>query len=384
MENKALFRARLAQAYFFAFPGLAYGIFTGRMPALKSQMVADDAQIGLLLLVFGASSFMGLLSSDYSIRKFGAKTITSSAVIIFSLGFLLASLFSSIWLVSFFCVFAGFASGLCDVAMNAQAIGIEQRYGIRSMGFFHACFSLGGVAGALGASLFAAWTLSLFVNFAAIFGLYLCLWPLFHHWAYSERSQGGAKAKTRSKVPIFVYICGIMSLCCYVSEGSVGEWGSLLLHSVKGASQQEAALVYAAFSITMVICRFCSDKLRSLFSDFAIVCSGALLGAASMSLVLLAGAPWLCLLGYACMGIGFAPIVPILFSRAGSVPGVSPGRASSAMSTLSYTGLLFFPPFLGTLAQRIGLDNALWIIVGTSLVVACASVLLRKDCDPGR
>ena len=39
-----------ACAYFFLCPGLAYGILTSRMPALKEQTGANEAQIGLLLL----------------------------------------------------------------------------------------------------------------------------------------------------------------------------------------------------------------------------------------------------------------------------------------------------------------------------------------------
>lgn len=377
--KNSILGARLASAYFFAFPGLAYGIFTGRMPALKAQMNANDAQIGILLFVFGAASFLGLLASNFSINRFGAKSLTSFSVLGFTFGLLIATIFTNIWLVCAFGAFAGFSTGLCDVAMNAQAIGIEQHYKIRTMGFFHACFSLGGVIGALTASLFAWLAFSIFINMLIIFCLYLCIWPIAYLCAFSNKSEQKRKIKDKSGVPLFVYFCGIMSFMCYVSEGSVGEWGSLLLHSVKGAPQQEAALVFAAFSTSMVICRFCSDKLRSKLSDFTIVFCGSLLGACGMTLVLLSPLSWLCLAGYSIMGIGFAPIVPILFSRAGSVPGVSPGRASSAMSTLSYTGLLFFPPFLGTLAEYIGLGSALWVIVLTSFIVTCASFALRKN-----
>lgn len=35
--------ARAACAYFFICPGLAYGLLTARLPALKAQTGADDA-----------------------------------------------------------------------------------------------------------------------------------------------------------------------------------------------------------------------------------------------------------------------------------------------------------------------------------------------------
>ena len=82
--------------------------------------------------------------------------------------------------------------------------------------------------------------------------------------------------------------------------------------------------------------------------------------------------------------MGFAPIVPILFSRAGKYPGVSPSVASSTMSILSYTGLLVFPPFLGFLGDSIGLDRALWLIAAACLVVWAGSPFLLRGSGEER
>ncbi len=56
------FHRRLACAYFFLCPGIAYGLFTSRLPALKAQTGADEAQIGLFLLSMGGSSLLALLT----------------------------------------------------------------------------------------------------------------------------------------------------------------------------------------------------------------------------------------------------------------------------------------------------------------------------------
>ena len=52
--------ARAACAYFFICPGLVYGLLTARLPALKTQTGADDAQIGLILLCLGVSGLAAL------------------------------------------------------------------------------------------------------------------------------------------------------------------------------------------------------------------------------------------------------------------------------------------------------------------------------------
>ena len=124
---------------------------------------------------------------------------------------------------------------------------------------------------------------------------------------------------------------------------------------------------------------FFTDRLRSWAGDFPLTCGGALLAACGMALALFSPRAGVCLLGYACMGAGLSPIVPILFSRAGEYPGVTPGEASAAVSVLAYGGLLFFPPTLGWLAHRVGLGNALLVVLGL-----CCCLALWDVSAPGR
>lgn len=380
-------RERLACAYFFAAPGLAYGIFTARLPAIRNLVHANDGQIGLLLLAFGASSFVGLVCCHPLMARFGAKKIIGLTGLL--LPFLMSAAVvthSYIYLVSV-CLFCGLVSGLCEVAMNAQGMMIEQRYARHCMSSLHACFSLGGMSGSLAGSLFAALNIGPALNFLLVSGFYALLLPL----AYRRMANGSVSATRRKDkvskrgLPMFIYLLGLVSMLCYVSEGSVGEWGSILLHTEKGAPQDIAALVFGCFCVAMVIFRLLGDRLRDVLGDVFLACAGGLLGAFCMCVVLLSDSPILCLFAYTCMGAGFAPIVPILFSRAGSVPGIEAARASSAMSILSYTGLLVFPPFLGMLGDAIGLNNALWIITFSCLVIGVTSpFLLRKDNQRGR
>lgn len=372
-------RERLACAYFFAFPGLCYGIFTSRLPALQEMTGVNDAWIGFMLLAFGGSSFIGLLKSNALINKFGAKNITGYASLLFTAAMIVAMLASNFWVLMGFCMLGGFGIGLCDVAMNSAGIILEQRHNKLSMGFLHASFSLGGLTGSLAGSLFAAFSCSPFINMLATLGAYLPCWPLaFSAMPLSESAKNSAQSRDGIPKTPFLYACAIMCLLCFVSEGSVSEWGSLLLYSVKNAPQELAALVFAFFCAAMVIGRLCADRLRAKFSDFAIVLCGGCLRALAMAIVLLSSQIWICLCAYFIMGLGFAPIVPIYFSRAGRIPGITPARAISSLSIFAYGGLLAFPPLLGMLGKNIGLGNALWIIVGTSACIAAGSLLLRE------
>ena len=105
---------------------------------------------------------------------------------------------------------------------------------------------------------------------------------------------------------------------------------------------------------------------------------GSLLALGGMLLVLLSDIVPLCLAGYALMGAGLSPLVPILFSRAGSCSGISAGRASAIVSILSYSGLLFFPPLLGFTAHAWGLQNALLLVPVACLILALGSLMFRN------
>lgn len=372
---------KLACSYFFVTPALAYGILSARLPAIRAMSGADESQMGILLLALGSATLLGLTLASLFIDRLGVKRILGASTLLLASAMTAASLAIG-WLQLICCmILAGISVGFCDVAMNAQGIYIEQKHKVLCLSFLHAASGVGGVAGSLSGSLFSALGEAPFWNFALVMGFYLMFWP----WAYRHTEASviskDVSASSWKSLPFFILLCGVLSLFCHIAEGSAGEWGSMLLHSVKGASQHEAALVFAAFTGAMVICRFAADRLRLITGDFWLTFAGSLAGAAGMTLVLLSPWPGLCLAGYALMGLGLAPITPILFSRAGAWPGITPGRASGVVSVFSYAGLLFFPPFLGLPAQKAGLANALWIIVGCCLLLTLGSFALRgKKC----
>ena len=372
--------ARAACAYFFICPGLAYGLLTSRLPALKNQTGADEAQIGLILLSLGLSSVVALSCSGWLIARFGSAQILRIGSLVLVLATILCSLAAAPVQLGLTCILAGLGMGLVDVSMNTQGIQIERRYASPCMSLMHASYSLGGVLGSLTGAAFASLGLSPFINVAGVLGFYTCL----RFWAAPRLMEDlvpdSKKPSPASKysLPLFVFLCGLLSMIAYAVEGSVAEWGSLLLHTVKGATEQTAALVFAAFSTTTVLCRIFGDRLRSYWGDFILALGGAVLALCGMSAVLFFNNPAACLVGYSFMGAGLSPIVPILFSRAGSYPGVSAGKASATVSLLSYSGLLFFPPLLGFVAHQKGLSDALLIVLAACAILASGTFLLRK------
>ena len=389
MRWTALARAKAACAYFFVVPGLVYSLFTSRLPALKEQVAANEAEIGFILLSLGFSGLIGLLLSAPLIRRFTSRRVlrVSSLALLFSLP--VAAMATSPLTLAAGCVFIGLSTGLADVAMNTQAIEVEKHYSVHCLAFMHAGYGMGALLGSSSAAGLAALGMSPFWNFVVLMSAAALVRPFMVGHMQDDsltvpREEGPKKAFVLP--PLFVILCGLVAGCDYATEGSVGEWGALFLFSVKGASEQTAALVYGVFSLSAVacrlvtdlLCRLVTDLLRTHFDDFHIIFCGSIVAVTGMTTVLFAPGSFLTLAGYACMGCGLAPVVPILFSRAGSYPGVSASAASAVVSVLAYSSLLLFPPLIGVLAHAYSLRTALMLPLLLCGLLVAASFLFRQ------
>lgn len=378
--------ARLACMFYFMAPGLAYGLVTSRMPALKNMTGATEGELGIILLCFGLSALIGLAFAPRLIAKISAKTTLLASSLACMVFVVLVSFSSSVWFFGIAMALLGICMGLCDVTMNVQGVEVERTYKKSSMNILHAGYNIGAAAAACAGSIFAATNFGVWVNFvlpvAIMAGMLWWAEPrlVTENLEKPERSESSplVSVEPKKRLPFLVWVCGLLCVCCYVSEGSVGEWGSLYLHQEKAAPESIAALVFAGFSICSLMCRLVADRLRNNFGDFLVSTAGATLALAGMLTVLSSSSWSICLIGYAMMGLGQAPIVPIAFSRAGAIKGVSTARATSLVSLLAYAGLLFAPPAFGLSAEHFGLHTALCAIPVLLTITVLLAFLLGR------
>lgn len=378
--------ARLACMFYFMAPGLAYGLVTSRMPALKNMTGATEGELGIILLCFGLSALIGLAFAPRLIAKISAKTTLLASSLACMVFVVLVSFSSSVWFFGIAMALLGICMGLCDVTMNVQGVEVERAYKKSSMNILHAGYNIGAAAAACAGSIFAATNFGVWVNFvlpvAVMAGMLWWAEPrlVTGNLEKPERSESSplVSVEPKKRLPFLVWVCGLLCVCCYVSEGSVGEWGSLYLHQEKAAPESIAALVFAGFSICSLLCRLVADRLRNNFGDFLVSTAGATIALAGMLTVLSSSSWSICLIGYALMGLGQAPIVPIAFSRAGAIKGVSTARATSLVSLLAYAGLLFAPPAFGLSAEHFGLHTALCAVPVLLTITVLLAFLLGR------
>jgi len=252
------------------------------------------------------------------------------------------------------CVLLGIGIGALDVSMNAHAVLVEERYGRPIMSSFHGLFSLGGLVGAAlagGAMQVGLPPAPHLVTAAAVLGAaVLEAWPLLLPTAPAP--AGG---------PLFVLprgrlaVLGAVALIAFMAEGAMGDWSAIYIRMELGASPATAAFGFGAFSLTMAIGRFSGDRLVARFSPAAILVAGAVVGALTLGVALLAGHPAAAVIGFAGMGLGLANVAPIVFSAVGRLPELAPAIGIAAVSTAGYCGFLAGPPLIGLVAEASGL-----------------------------
>jgi MFS family permease len=171
---------------------------------------------------------------------------------------------------------------------------------------------------------------------------------------------------------------GAIALCVMMGEGAMADWSAIYLRKIISTSEGFAAAGYASFSIAMAAGRFFGDRLSAHFGPVALVRGSALFAVMGLILVLATPYSLVTLLGFACVGIGFASIVPQVFSAAGHRSGVNPGVALASVTTLGYFGFLFGPPVIGFAAGLVGLHLALGILLVSTLLAVLLAGAVRS------
>ncbi len=261
-------------------------------------------------------------------------------------------------LLGLFLFLFGAVHGAMDVAMNAWAAEVERRGTRRLMAGFHAMFSLGAGIGALSGYLAVLAGLSLLAHFALASAL---LFAATYGWARIDWTSDRAE---RTSGAIFAWptgpllLVGVVAFCSSLGEGAMADWSAVYLRDVGQVSEGTAALGYAVFSVAMVVMRLLGDRVAGAFGPVNAARWGGVSAFVGVSLAVLVPQPGMILLGFALLGLGYAVIVPLAFSRAANDPAIPPGQAISSVATLGYGGMLLGPPVIGFVASIAGLQVA--------------------------
>jgi MFS family permease len=399
-------RARVALLVYFGIFGLIDGVWLARIPAVKQHLRLSDALLGIALLAAPVGLVVVAAFADRLIDRLGsARPTTAGAVAICLLPIALGLAGSMAALMAVLLVY-GMAGGMTDVAINAQAVRVERGYRRPIINSFHACFSFGGLLGALLGGLFAWADIGPAATFAAI-GVPLAVLAvlgrgrLLHGPEADDPAAAGAPAPEptghatvgrhpagqdvpgkgpgdkgrisaavrvraaarRHAVALRIAALGLLALCSLLGEGAAGSWSAVYLRDNLGTSAAFAALGYAAFSVTMAAGRLTGDRLAARFGPGRLVSGCGVVAALGLAGALISRNPTLSLVGFALFGAGLSSTFPQLLSTAGNIQTSRSGTGIARVAGAGYLGLLVGPVLIGSFAGLLGLRLALGIPV---------------------
>ena len=376
-------RARLVVAAVFFLNGAVLASWVPHIPVVKQRLAVGDGILGLVLLCMAAGALCALSVAGWLVARHGSRFITIAAALALCAALPLPLLAPSLLLVGLALFVLGAANGALDVSMNAQAVLVEQRCGRPIMSGFHGLFSLGGLAGAATAGLVTGLGASPAQHVLAMAAL----------GVVAVAAVAGTLIDAPSAahgVPLFVRPTGplrwlgLLAFAALMAEGAMADWSAVYLHDTLASSPAIAATGFAAFSLLMTIGRLGGDRAIAAYGARAVLRISAGLAAGGLAAALCVATPLAGVIGCAVVGLGIANAIPILFSRAGSLPGVDAGVGLAAVASTGYLGFLAGPPLIGLAAESVGLGAALGVVVAACAVLAGAAGVVGGGAAGGR
>ncbi|MBJ7311211.1 MFS transporter [Rugamonas sp. CCM 8940] len=362
----------------FLLLGFNVGSWSARLPALMDSLSLDTAGIGVLLLACGLGSVGAFPLTTALLPRLGARRLACLACCLLPL--LLLALAGAPNFAVALCVMVaeGVLCALMNAAMNSQAMLVETRYGQAIMARLHAMFSLGLLLAALFSSLVMRCSPSLLLHFAGAAALMLAAVAAVRNSLLDEPASAAPPARPGRRFQLpnrATRWLGVLVFFSTLVEGSMYDWSTIYLQKVVGATPQQAPLGIAVVSTTMLATRLVADHWRSRWGARALIWRGSLLAGVSLGLGLLFGGVWPTLAAFLLVGVGVAGLSPCIYAEA-SRHGAG---TLAAVTTMGSIGTLLGPPLIGFVAQHSGLVWGMGLVaLAAFLVAACSLAALPK------
>jgi predicted MFS family arabinose efflux permease len=409
--DQRLGRAALATALVFAVNGFMLASWVSRLPATRDRLGASAAELGLALLTPGFGSLLSMPFSGRWCRRFGSRVVIATTTVAASLALVALAVVPTLVALGFALFVWGSFYGSWDVAMNVHGSAVEQRAGREWMPRYHACWSVGGIAGAGCGALAAHAGMHLGVHFSIVAVLCTALVMVALRSFIEDRTESPEPALAPMAVPTRrevaaadihsprrkrgrrlgegrspargrvltgrLLLVGVVTLCATTLEGAAADWLALYLTDERGATQSLAAAGYAVFAVAMAGGRFSGTVVAERLGRHGAVRVGGLVSFVGVLVTVLGPGLVSVYVGAALWALGVCLVFPAAVSAGGEAP-ERPADAIAAVTTIGYGGFLVGPPLIGLLAEQVGLGRALLVLLVLAGGIAALAPAVRS------
>jgi MFS family permease len=379
--SRTLLRNRIAVKISFFTNGFILANWVSRLPRIQELYSADNGTIGLVLLGLSIGAVTIMPFAGWAIIKNGSRKITLVALIMYCIIVPLIPYMGYIPALIGLYFFMGLFTGVLDVAMNAQAVMIEQQYKKPIMTSFHAFFSIGMALGAWCGALFAELNVELVLHFSTIvlFSLIGVAWAsrnLIYDKPDPSLKHDGPLFRLPNRALVSI---GIITFCCMLGEGAMSEWSVNFMENVALSAKTTAPIALSAFATAMTIGRLLGDRMRTRFGDPKMIMAGGALATVGLLAALIIATPMVSIAGFFLVGLGLSTIVPIAYSISGHTKDLPPGVGLAMVTTVGYSGFLIGPPVIGFIADWQTLRIALAVVAVLFVIMTMLAFRYKQN-----
>ena len=368
-------------AVFAAFGG-AVGALAGSMPAIMRNAGVDSETVGLGLTIstvmtVTAMSLGGHIARFASNRAMLLGVIPAFAVLLFA--YLTAQ--SALWFYMAI-IPMGFAFGLTDVFMNAEASALEHDLRKPVFTAFHGCVSMGvavmAVASSFISTLLGTWATGLLAMLC-----FAAAWTMVRETVLLRPLAKGQSARIFSlphKTPLV--LLGLAAGIIIAAETAALLWSAKLLDELAPSLAAIAGLGAAFFGICNAALRFPGDMLRSHFGDMPLMMVSIAVAAAGFAALGLTESFASSVAAFAAVGLGTALLIPCVFAMAAAYVPANRAGGIAFVSLLTAVPRSSAPVVFGYVAASFGLASAFGL-VAMALIVALILIITLSRTGQG-
>ncbi|WP_271461033.1 MFS transporter [Pantoea leporis] len=375
---------------FFLMNGFSLASWISRTPAIRNGLSASTEEMGFILFSFSSGCMAGILSAGKLLNQFSVKICSLLGMFLLSAGLMLLA--AGLGAQSFGLTGAGlfmFGVGLgwAEVAINICCAEIERELKKSLMTLLHGFFSLGTFLGALSGMAASSQNVSTVQHLALVSALLLVVivmlmkrFPHTNSNAHDDNKKGYfRKIFDELKDPSLIVI-SIVVLAMALAEGSANDWLPLLMIDGHEFGETQGLMIYAGFTLCMVVGRFCGTPVVDKLGKFLVLKWSAAAALVGLITVIFSPSPLLVAVAVLLWGLGASLGFPLALSTAGESGKNSHLRVTIA-STAGYISFLVGPPALGFIGEHYTLRLAM---VPVALLILIAFITLIYQSRDGR
>jgi len=368
---------RVAVSTAFFCQGFAFAALITRIPAIQDQFNFSEGGLAMILAAVPILAGVGSVLAGLLAVRFHSALVLRVCALIVAGGLVAvgaATTSGSFPGLLIALALMGLGLGSVDATMNMQGIGVQAQVGRSVMASFYAWWSLATILGALAASVAAATSLSLLAFFAVVAVVLIPVGLVAStRFVRSQEADEAAPDPLAASAavpwrPLLVF--GFAVVLAFIIDSSVSNWSALDLTDVMGATESVAALAYAAYALFMLIGRMFADHLVGRKGAQWLITAGGLLAAVGLLIVAFAPSAVVAIAGFAIVGLGISPVLPMAFVAASHHDPRHTGIAVARVNVGNYIGFVIGAPLVGVIGEFSSLRVGFAVLVAAALGIA--------------